>query len=284
MPKWSAPSGAVTKTEADNHIMRRNSYIFEGGKPVTPTPDYDSLSYASSSEDRESVNAGTIPNPPPLQKINLAKPSSLGSTKGPAPPKPNRSISVTIGEYGRNGDTKREPAKLGFLNRNGGDNKYDLGNTSEMLKNELQMTLSRSNLMKSGDPDKTPPKPPPQPNNHANGNAKSKSVLEKTGTANIERLTSMLNSRNQLITNNTSNSSSGGVGPFTNGFVNGQVASQSHGATNKVTIAVPKAKSEVKISPNGILKTANGSNGLSANSHNSVQANGEVKNIKFDNM
>lgn len=248
---------------ADNsHINGHRGIHME--KPLTPTPDYDSLIYNNNDREHNPVSPAAIPPPPP--------PPMHGPTaaaKGPAPPKPNRSISVTIGEY----DSKKEPSKLGFLNR--ANSAFGGGSsTSEMLQNELQMTLSRSNLKKSAEV----PKKALQ-----NGiPGVTKSVLEKTGSANIERLTSMLNSRNASITN----------APATNKITS--IGSK------KVTISIPKTKAaepEVKSSPNGILKTTNGGcvtafNGSHGSgggggdgvSGTSTTTNGEVKNIKFDNM
>lgn len=195
----------VPKAPADNR---------ESEKPATPTPDYDSLVYNGVTEDRP-VKVGVIPPPP--------APPVQSKTKAPAPPKPTRSISVTIGEY----DSKREPSKLGFLNKS---NQFHGGSPSpELLQSELQMTLSRSNLKKTSE------------------GSKPNSVLEKTGSANVDKLTSMLNARS-------------------NG-VNG----------NKVTISIPKTNGEAELkngTPNGILKSNDGGS----------VGNGEAKNIKFDNM
>lgn len=249
-------------------------------KPVTPTPDYDSVIYNSNnnnnrSEDRPKSTSSIPPHPPPMQKL-----TKQATVKAPAPPKPNRSISVTIGEY----DSRKEPSKLGFLNKTNNSNNINGASTSQMLQNELQMTLSRSNLKKTAEVAKQGQMP------NGNGPEKvTKSVLEKTGSANIERLTAMLNSRGQ------SNGTVNGAGV---GAVNGI---NSNG-TNKVTISIAKSKapfsndsSDVKVSPNGILKTTNGgtptttvynsatSSGM-ANGNGGSTANGEVKNIKFDNM
>lgn len=273
-PLMTKPSSSIDNSHRNGAALRSAQVE----KPVTPTPDYDSLSYTSMDYNQQPNKSQTAPPPaPPMQKLNLPKQASwsVSGAKGPAPPKPNRAISVTIGEY----DSKREPSKLGFLNKgeNNGEG-FNGSSSSEMLKNELQMTLNRSNLLKSGEVKKVA-----VVSNRDHGTLKpSRTVLEKTGSANIERLTSMLNSRNQLITNNTSN----GVVAISNKISNGP---------NKVTISIPKVKSanenEIKISPNGILKTpaTNGVNGTSSSSNGSSAivgsgANGEVKNIKFDNM
>lgn len=240
---------------------------------MTPTPDYDSLIYNGNnnhSEDRPKSTSSIPPPPPPMQKL-----TKQAGVKAPAPPKPNRSISVTIGEY----DSRKEPSKLGFLNKANNSNNINGASTSQMLQNELQMTLSRSNLKKTAEVAKQ--------GQLQNGNGPekvTKSVLEKTGSANIERLTAMLNSRGQ----------SNGTGGAVNGI-------NSNG-TNKVTISIAKSKapfsndsSDVKVSPNGILKTTNGgtpsttvynsaSSSVMANGNGGSTGNGEVKNIKFDNM
>lgn len=289
VPKKTPPPPTLAKpsqhaTDNSAHPHRLNGQYRNGGrefeKPLTPTPDYDSLIYNNSNsnniqlDDQPRLNISAIPPPPPpLQKLSL--------TKGPAPPKPTRQISVTIGEY----DSRKEPSKLGFLNKANKDNSPGGGaSTSEMLQNELQLTLSRSNLKKTSDVAKNTAH---QTNGGGPPKVVTKTVLEKTGSANIERLTSMLNSRN------------------TNAGVN----SINSNGTNKVTISIPKSKglsteaAEVKSSPNGILKTANGGSntqqpaaaamvhnssstavGVVANGAGGSTANGEVKNIKFDNM
>lgn len=237
-------------------------------KPTTPTPDYDSLVYSSnnstSSEEQQQpvIAKKTIPPPPPpmmkhssptvgAARINRGGPAALS--------KPNRPISVTIGEY----DSRKEPSKLGFINKG---NDFRGSCTSEMLQNELQMTLSRSNLRRASEAKnaQAAAKGTEVETNKGSPKVSPKSVLEKTGSANIERLTAMLNSRNN--------------------------------GSNTVTISIPKTKaeSEVKISPNGILKTAP-TNGVNGGAHTAVNGgggavgggstvNGEVKNIKFDNM
>lgn len=284
VPKKTLPGAApVTLAKRSPPIDNRIRVEHQLEKPTTPTPDYDSLIY--SSEDQPQSRSSIPPPPPPLmmqqkQQQKLVNGGRLNgaaaAAKGLAPPpKPNRTVSVTIGEY----DSKREPSRLGFLNK---ANQFGGTSTSEMLQNELQMTLSRSNLKnsselaagrgsKKGGLEEVPVK------------GGSKSVLEKTGSANIERLTSMLNSRN-------------GPAPGIN-------AINSNG-TNKVTISIPKTKAdpEVKVSPNGILKTVNGGgggavinqngvvggfkgiNGSTSSNGSMTNGNGEVKNIKFDNM
>lgn len=137
------------------------------GKPMTPTPDYDSLISVAETANGNHSNASdtaapvtfnftnggngekTIPVPPPmLPKLSLQPEKPL---RGASLGKQNRSISVTIGEYRNGTDHRKEPAKFKFLNKSESvDNPpRSEDNVSEQLKNELQMTLSRSNLKKT---------------------------------------------------------------------------------------------------------------------------------------
>lgn len=206
--------------------------------------------------DMESIESFKLNNPsspkprPPSVYFN---PQSSGP---PTMKKSLKPISVTIGEYvgGR-----KEPTKFDFIKRNG--NEVDDEDVSSRLKNELEKTLSRSNLKKRNETELLDQNRTTVLLN-GNGNVNGKPVLQKTQSANIEKLSAMI-SAHHLNNNNNSKI-------------------EQPQSTNKVTISIPShpelRKSESS-PPNGILKTsANGRSSLTS-------TNGqEHKNIKFGNM
>uniref|UniRef100_A0A1B0CAE9 PDZ domain-containing protein n=2 Tax=Lutzomyia longipalpis TaxID=7200 RepID=A0A1B0CAE9_LUTLO len=144
--------------------------------PASPSPDYEdsspaenhvatnggsvrgTLSRVAASEmakangdmaEMESIESFKLTNPsspPPRPPSHYFAPQS----SGPPTMRKNRPVSVTIGEYGQVG--RKEPAKFNFIARpdesprNGNDE-----DMSQRLRNELEMTLSRSNLKKRSD-------------------------------------------------------------------------------------------------------------------------------------
>lgn len=83
------------------------------------------------------TNPASPPPKPPSSYFQLA-------ATGPATlKKPARPVAVTIGEYG--GARKEAPRQFDFIG-NGGRDVADGGDVTHRLKNELESTLSRSNL------------------------------------------------------------------------------------------------------------------------------------------
>ncbi|XP_055710946.1 uncharacterized protein LOC129806406 isoform X2 [Phlebotomus papatasi] len=146
--------------------------------PASPSPDYEDVSPArnhvattnggsvrgtlgrvAASEmakangdmaELESIESFKLTNPsspPPRPPSVYFAPQSSGP---PTMRKNHRPVSVTIGEYGQMG--RKEPAKFNFIAR--ADDSPRNGNDEDMsqrLRNELEMTLSRSNLKKRSD-------------------------------------------------------------------------------------------------------------------------------------
>lgn len=203
--------------------------------------------------DMESIESFKLNNPsspkprPPSVYFN---PQSSGP---PTMKKSHKPISVTIGEYAGG---RKEPTKFDFIKRNG--NETDDDDVSNRLQSELEKTLSRSNLKKRNETEAID-----QNKTTVLLNGNSKPVLQKTQSANIEKLSAMI-SAHHLNNNNISK------------------IEQPHQSTNKVTISIPShpelRKSESS-PPNGILKTS--TNGRSSLTSTNGQ---EHKNIKFGNM
>lgn len=253
---------------------------------MTPIPDYDSTPTDSLIRNGQSPNKinsvkGTMGRcaASEMAKANgdMADMESIESFKlnNPSSPKPRppsvyfnpqssgpptmkkslKPISVTIGEYTSG---RKEPTKFDFIKRNG--NEIDDEDVSSKLKNELEKTLSRSNLKKRNETDLIDQN---RTTVLLNGNGISKPVLQKTQSANIEKLSAMISAHH--LNNNNNNSK----------------IDQTQ-STNKVTISIPShpelRKSESS-PPNGILKTS--TNGRSSLTSTNGQ---EHKNIKFGNM
>ncbi|XP_059619167.1 uncharacterized protein LOC132263422 [Phlebotomus argentipes] len=98
-------------------------------------------------ESIESFKLTNPSSPPPRPPSVYFAPQNSGP---PTMKRNHRPVSVTIGEYGQM--VRKEPAKFNFIarpdenSRNGGDE-----DMSQRLRNELEMTLSRSNLKKRSD-------------------------------------------------------------------------------------------------------------------------------------
>lgn len=206
--------------------------------------------------DMESIESFKLNNPsspkprPPSVYFN---PQSSGP---PTMKKSLKPISVTIGEYAGG---RKEPTKFDFINRNG--NEIDDEDVSSRLKNELEKTLSRSNLKKRNETELLEQNRTTTVLLNGNGQ-QSKPILQKTQSANIEKLSAMI-SAHHLNNNNNSKV-------------------EQTKSINKVTISIPShpelRKSESS-PPNGILKTS--TNGRSSLTSQNGQ---EHKNIKFGNM
>ncbi|XP_037301203.1 uncharacterized protein LOC115448966 isoform X2 [Manduca sexta] len=123
----------------------------------TPTPDYHDKSNTvqlrkvkDEKAELESLESYKLKNPLGVQP----KPPSNYFVKAPngtaTMKKHARPVSVTIGEYVHNGNSKREPTKLDFLigDRVDGFNEANDVPITNRLQSELALTLSRSNLRK----------------------------------------------------------------------------------------------------------------------------------------
>lgn len=149
-------SKPVVKPSHPEVIKTQN--IRNGTLTRTPTPDYNNRTDSAghlklkSKDDKaelESIESYKLKNP-----INVApKPPSnyfMRAPNGTATMKKlARPVSVTIGEYGTGGGSRREPTKLDFLNGDKPDG-ADPGDVpiTNRLQSELALTLSRSNLRK----------------------------------------------------------------------------------------------------------------------------------------
>ncbi|CAH1988325.1 unnamed protein product [Acanthoscelides obtectus] len=131
--------------------------------PPCPTPDYDTLSIASSTstmlkKDQDAVEmesldsfrmngpTGVQPKPPStyFQKTETVggEEGQYGAIKGHKPVEKSKSVSVIIGEYQAN----TQPGKLNFLRR--GPDTFKPAGSRTGLADELRHTLNRSNLRK----------------------------------------------------------------------------------------------------------------------------------------
>jgi hypothetical protein len=88
--------------------------------------------------------ASTTPRPPSV----YFAPQKSGP---PTMKKSNKSVSVTIGEYGGGTLTRKEPHKFDFITKPGSDQNEREYDVTTQLKHELEKTLSRSNLKKRSD-------------------------------------------------------------------------------------------------------------------------------------
>lgn len=147
-------------------VPEKRSTLSFNQPPPCPTPDYDTLSIASTNSmpklnghlrnghtdnvEMESLESfelyshtGNKPKPP---DIYFSKTSANGSiSSGTSTLRKQRPVSVTIGEYG-NG-TLRKPGKLNFL-QNGKDemDERKRQTITSQFASELAQTLNRSNL------------------------------------------------------------------------------------------------------------------------------------------
>lgn len=227
--------------------------------------------------------ASPIPKPPPL----YFNPQNSGP---PTMKKTQRPVSVTIGEYGVFNGSRKQPAKFDFITKS---NNYDTisnsssgsDDVSSMLRDELEKTLSRSNLKKMNENESNGVHVNGGLNGvHMNGNQTNGAVgytngnhngqtipnklnLQKTHSANMEKLSSILSQHHIRSEERELQNNNGG---------------------NRVTISIPATmngkpelrKTESVPSPNGILKTSvtnirNSANGSIGNGFT------EQKNIKF---
>ncbi|XP_044748289.1 harmonin isoform X2 [Coccinella septempunctata] len=159
-------SNKVQKPRAPPVPEKRSTLSFNQPPPC-PTPDYDTLSIASSASiqkhnepyrnghadnvEMESLQSfelyshtGNKPKPPDIYFSNTT--SANGSiSSGTSTLRKQRPVSVTIGEYG-NG-TMRKPGKLNFL-QNGKDevDERRRQTITSQFATELAQTLNRSNL------------------------------------------------------------------------------------------------------------------------------------------
>lgn len=105
--------------------------------PTTPTPDYDFESFESF---KLMDKSPAIPSPPPVY--------FSGSKSGPPTMKRvQKPVSVIVGEY----SARKQPVKFDFINNSADRGKNSHEDMSVRLKNELEMTLSRSNLRRRHD-------------------------------------------------------------------------------------------------------------------------------------
>ncbi|XP_066145408.1 uncharacterized protein [Euwallacea fornicatus] len=128
--------------------------------PPCPTPDYDTVSLASTTSGCQNQNSAEMeslesfrinspasvkPRPPStyFQKRNLS--ATLSSQSGCSTIRRNRPVSITIGEYAT---ARRAPGKLDFLQNNREQALGKEDNLGNRLASELTQTLNRSNLKK----------------------------------------------------------------------------------------------------------------------------------------
>jgi hypothetical protein len=100
-------------------------------------------------ESYKMTNPGATTAPPRPPSVYFAPQKSGPPTMKKST---NRSVSVTIGEYGGL-QTRKEPTKFDFIGKpptNGHNDRTDFDVTTQ-LKHELEKTLSRSNLKKRSD-------------------------------------------------------------------------------------------------------------------------------------
>lgn len=153
-PTETDPQKPVSKLIAD---LKAPNCRKNGTLTRIPTPDYDktnTVQLRNKKDDKvelESLESYKLKNPASVQP----KPPSNYFVKAPngttTIKKHVRPVSVTIGEYSHNGNGRREPTKLEFLNGDRVEDLLDTGNDvpiTNRLQSELALTLSRSNLRK----------------------------------------------------------------------------------------------------------------------------------------
>lgn len=277
--------------------------------PITPTPDYDSTP-SNTLNNRVKCNGEIVSNKGTMGRVaasEIAKANGAAaelesiesfkltnpSSPTPKPPpiywapqnsgpptmkKTQRQVSVTIGEYG-NFNNRKAPSKFDFINSKSSSEYSNCSNSgnssgddvSSQFRDELQKTLSRSNLKKRNDDD--------QSNKILNDSNYVKEIPKKLNLhktqSNIENIsTFLINHTNQM------NSQNGGLG-----------AENQINPPNKITISIPSTNSVIvngngvhynehnQSIPNGILKTNNITNIKTMNG-NLIN---EHKNISFEN-
>lgn len=246
----------------------------------------------------ESIDSYKLQNPSSPQP---KPPSAYFVAQSSGPPtmkKTNRPVSVTIGEYGGGAvGYRKEPSKFDFIAKSNENSptsslpspttptngiKED-GNVSNMLRSELEMTLSRSNLKKRNEFDRSGIN---QIQNGAynngftqnggtqiqnggnkiqNGNCNyqkyqndvvghqqnGKPILQKTQSSNIEKLTNMLQNKQHIFEQNNNDRNS----TLTN--------------SNRVTINIPNNN-------NNTITTSTGK--IELRKTESIPTNGILKN------
>lgn len=233
----SSPSHTLPKYKTqNNNIAPVNGSIKGTLRRVTATEMAKANGDIAELESIESFKlqnpSSPIPRPPSL----YFAPQNSGP---PTMKKTTRPVSVTIGEYGGQ-NFRKEPSKFDFISKengvanglNGHTSPRD-ENVSEMLRSELEKTLSRSNLKKKDEN---------IINNNLNTISNGKPVLQKTQSSNIEKLANMLQRKQSLSDANCLNG-------------NGSISS-----SNRVSINIPnkvelrKTESTPPTPTNGILK------------------------------
>lgn len=156
-PKQAPPVPVKYSSLSYLTLQQQNGGQKSNKPPPCPTPDYDTVSLASTASaptssqndhvEMESLESFKLNNP---SEVQPRPPSTYFQkriqTNGCGTVRRSRPVSITIGEYPT---MRRQPGKLDFLQngRNGaeGGQGVDLGNR---LASELTQTLNRSNLKK----------------------------------------------------------------------------------------------------------------------------------------
>ncbi|XP_055909560.1 rho GTPase-activating protein gacU [Eupeodes corollae] len=197
-------NGTLTRTDRNNEAARANG-------------DHAELESIDSYQMRNP--SSTIPRPPSL----YFAPQNSGP---PTMKKNKRPVSVTIGEYSSVPIVRKEPSKMEFIAAKSPENgHYEEPMASDLLRSELEQTLSRSNLKKRNEEKNNNNYNNINNNNNnnndaadqkleeatselqniilrqrsPNGSAYGKSVLQKTQSSNIEKLTQMLQNRQSTM-------------------------------------------------------------------------------------
>lgn len=296
-------SPAPDYSQSPVHTLTRNSKVpFRNG---TLTRNSEAVRANGEHAELESIDSyqlrnpsSTIPRPPSL----YFNPQSSGP---PTMKKNKRPVSVTIGEYSSAPVARKEPSKMDFIAKSPENGHHEEPMASDLLRNELELTLSRSNLKKRNEERNN--------NNYNNNNNNNgdvdhkleeatselqniilrqrspngaspygKSVLQKTQSSNIEKLTQMLQNRQSNMFEGSNMNGNSGTLPN----------------PSRVTISVPNNHAELRktesnpshqmhttimssptsppvVNGNGILKNGNG---YPRNSYSSSE-----KSISFGN-
>ncbi|XP_055840995.1 putative uncharacterized protein DDB_G0277255 [Episyrphus balteatus] len=196
-------NGTLTRSDRNNEVARANG-------------DHAELESIDSYQMRNP--SSTIPRPPSL----YFAPQNSGP---PTMKKNKRPVSVTIGEYSSVPVNRKEPSKLEFIAKSPENGHHEEPMAADLLRSELEQTLSRSNLKKrneeriynnynnnninnnnnNNEVDQKLEEATSELQNiilrqrSPNGSAYGKSVFQKTQSSNIEKLTQMLQNRQSTM-------------------------------------------------------------------------------------